>query len=142
MNAYTNEYEFTVYGHPTPKERPRFNHYTKTPYTPHKTQAYETAVRYSFLAKFKKPRKAEGYIEMRLQAYFEPPKSVSKTIRESMLLGEIRPDKRPDADNIIKAICDALNGLAYLDDKQVVSISLDKWYGEKEKVVVWIGEVA
>lgn len=39
-----------------------------------------------------------------------------------------RPDKKPDADNILKAVLDALNGVAYEDDRQVVEVLCIKKY--------------
>jgi Holliday junction resolvase RusA-like endonuclease len=50
------------------------------------------------------------------------------------------PCLKVDADNLIKVVCDALNGVAYIDDKQVVSVVMDKLWGEPEKVVVIIEE--
>jgi Holliday junction resolvase RusA-like endonuclease len=37
--------------------------------------------------------------------------------------------KKPDADNLIKSVCDALNMLVWRDDAQVVSVSVEKWIG-------------
>lgn len=54
---------------------------------------------------------------------------LSERARDAMLSGEIAPAKRPDMDNIIK-ILDALNGIAWIDDAQVVSILARKLYAE------------
>jgi Holliday junction resolvase RusA-like endonuclease len=51
------------------------------------------------------------------------------------------PMKKPDCDNIVKIILDALNGVAYTDDKQVVDVRCRKCYakpGEPGRVVVTI----
>ena len=58
-----------------------------------------------------------------------------------MLSGEIKPTKKPDADNIVKIICDALNNIAYKDDTQVVDLQVKKIYGGTEKVIVEIEEI-
>ncbi|RGS43528.1 RusA family crossover junction endodeoxyribonuclease [Coprococcus eutactus] len=58
--------------------------------------------------------------------------------REAMLQGKIRPLKKCDADNIAKIICDGLNGIAYPDDKQITSLSVEKWYSDNPKVIVII----
>ena len=58
-----------------------------------------------------------------------------------MHLLHIKPTKKPDADNIVKIICDALNGVAYKDDTQVVELDFKKVYGEFEKVIVEIVEL-
>ena len=49
-------------------------------------------------------------------------------------------DKKPDVDNIAKAVLDALNGIAYDDDKQITSLVIDKKYGEP-RIDVSMGEL-
>ena len=53
-----------------------------------------------------------------------------------MLNGELRPTKKPDCDNIAKVILDALNGIAYHDDSQVVELVVHKHYAETTRVNV------
>ena len=48
--------------------------------------------------------------------------------------------KKPDADNLAKAILDALNGVAYPDDAQIVTLTVRKRYGEADMVHVLIEE--
>ena len=51
------------------------------------------------------------------------------------------PTLKADADNIAKAVCDALNGIAYKDDKQIVSLTVLKvWTDGIERVEVDISE--
>ena len=57
-----------------------------------------------------------------------------------MAAGEVRPVKKPDGDNIIKIVTDALNKLAYHDDSQLVDISVSKFYSENARVEVLIQE--
>lgn len=58
-----------------------------------------------------------------------------------MLDNKIYPTVKPDTDNIAKSILDALNGIAYNDDKQVVTLIVQKWYAEVPSVSVMIKEV-
>jgi len=58
-----------------------------------------------------------------------------------MLDNKIYPTIKPDTDNIAKSILDSLNGIAYKDDKQVVMLTVEKWYAEVPSVSVWISEV-
>lgn len=56
-----------------------------------------------------------------------------------------RDTYKPDADNIAKAVLDAMNGLAFVDDSQVVSLSVtkhDRTHRESDIVTVEIEEVA
>ena len=52
-----------------------------------------------------------------------------------------RPTKKPDIDNVIKIITDALNGIAYDDDAQIVSLSATKFYDENPHVDVRLDDV-
>lgn len=58
-----------------------------------------------------------------------------------MLNGEILPTKKPDSDNIIKIILDALNGIAYHDDSQICSIHFEKKYAEIPVTKITIKEI-
>jgi Holliday junction resolvase RusA-like endonuclease len=55
-----------------------------------------------------------------------------------MIAGTERPTKKPDIDNIEKIIFDALNGIAYNDDSQIVSCWADKFYSTVPRVEVVI----
>ena len=59
-----------------------------------------------------------------------------------MLKNKIYATKKPDADNIIKIIADALNGVAYNDYKQIFMCSCEKYYTDGEPFVcVYIQEI-
>lgn len=49
---------------------------------------------------------------------------------------KIRPIKRPDLDNVLKAVSDALNKIAYKDDSQIVGAVLRKYYGDDARTEV------
>lgn len=69
-----------------------------------------------------------------------PPKSVSKKKQKQMLEGEILPLKKPDMDNIVKVVVDALNGVAYHDDTQVILVSAKKAYSAMEGLDITVEE--
>lgn len=54
---------------------------------------------------------------------------------------ELRPTKKPDLDNVIKSILDALNKVAYHDDTQIVSLSMEKFYSDSPRVEVTINSI-
>lgn len=83
----TMTYKFTVYGKPQPKQRPRFNKYTGATYTPKETRLYETEVKYYFLKEYRRPIKLDGALTVKIDAYFEPPKSTAKAVRERISPG-------------------------------------------------------
>ena len=54
--------------------------------------------------------------------------------------GVINPQTKPDADNIAKIICDALNNIAYKDDTQIIELTVVKRYALEPKVKVTLNE--
>ena len=125
-------------GEPVAKGRPRVTR-TGIAYTPAKTKGYENLVKMCYMEQCNN-LKLEGELQAAVIAYFQIPKSASKKKQKQMEEGEIRPTKKPDADNILKAVLDALNGLAYKDDSQIVSVGIEKWYSHEPKVEVVICE--
>lgn len=141
--------EFTVPGEPQSKGRPRFYHNGKfvRTYTPSDTVNYENLVKLAWMQRaedqFSDPiRKLTGAIKAEIWAFFPIPKSASKKKQTQMLQDEIRPiTVKKDLDNICKAILDALNGIAYDDDRQVVVIYASKHYSENPRVEVTLEEL-
>jgi Holliday junction resolvase RusA-like endonuclease len=74
---------------------------------------------------------------MKITAYFKPAESLSKRKKENLILNRWC-DKKPDLDNIAKAVCDALNKIAYEDDSQITFMMLSKEYSEEDKIEVEI----
>lgn len=122
---------------PQGKARPRVTRHGA--YTPAKTKAYEREVAMAWKQQHG-GWYADRQIAVMIAAYFEPPKSVSKKKRAQMLSGDIRPTVKPDADNIAKAVCDALNGVAYKDDAQIVILGVRKAYADIAHVKVLISD--
>lgn len=120
--------EFVVEGEPQGKARPRFSRRSGTVYTPAKTAKYEKEIRDSFLAAGGKLIPEGSYVLVTIDAYFEIPKSYTKRKRLACERNINRPDKKPDIDNVLKVVLDALNGVAYVDDKQVIGVICRKWY--------------
>lgn len=128
---------FEVPGKPQGKARARTTRYGT--YTPEKTVLYENLIKVCY-------RQVTDYyteepLHMTIEAVFEPVKSTSKVRRKKMLEGEIKPSKKPDIDNIAKVVLDALNGVAYKDDTQVISLAVTKRYGPFNKLNVILRSV-
>lgn len=133
--------KFSVPGKPFGKQRPKFSRagqYVKT-YTPDETTSYENWVRLMYSNAAKGKMFPDGaMLDVRIIAYYEVPKSVSKKKRKEMLEHRVRPTKKPDWDNIGKIICDSLNLVAYHDDSAVVDAQVRKFYSENPRVDVTI----
>lgn len=134
--------EFTVDGEPVGKGRPRFTRNGHA-YTPEKTADYEQLVKLSFRNKYPdfKPILKVIPLSVVICAEFPIPASFCKNARLEAKRGTKKPTKKPDADNIAKSICDALNGLAYHDDSQIVELTVHKKYSSSPCVKVCIGEL-
>ena len=107
------KYEFEVPGTIKGKGRPRVNSYTCQVYTPTTTKDYEYLVEQYFLLKYPKFKPLEGRVEVNIKAVFAIPKSTKKQDTEKMLENTISPTKKPDIDNIVKIILDAMNKFAF-----------------------------
>lgn len=137
---------FTIPGKPQGKARARtfYNPKTKgmSSMTPEKTVLYENLISTCYLQAAGEERFSdEDYLLVRIQAYFELAKSISKKKREEMLQGMILPAKKPDIDNIVKSVLDALNQVAYRDDTQVVELHVRKQYSDRPRVEVCIEKI-
>ena len=75
-------------------------------------------------------------VRVKITACFSIPESAAKKRRAMMIAGDIAPTKKPDFDNIQKIICDALNGVAYHDDSQIVKADIEKVYSTTPHVEV------
>ena len=134
------EISFTIYGEPVAQGRPRAGR-TRSCHTilydPKKSRDFKNYVR--LVASQHKPDKLiDCEIEMIADIYRSIPKSMPKYKREKAQNGLLRPITKPDIDNYIKSIKDGLSGIIWADDKQVVSMTVRKWYSENPRVEVKI----
>lgn len=135
---------FTVEGKPQGKARAR-TFYNKRlgrmqSITPEQTKSYEDLIRWSYTAAGGKYL-GETTLQVDIRAYYPIPKAFSKAKTNDAVTQKLRPTTKPDCDNIIKVVLDALNGVAYYDDKQVICVSCNKYYGETGYLKVTITEV-
>lgn len=115
------------------KQRPKFSragNFIRT-YTPEQTINYENFVKMCWMNSG--AEKLKGNIIAVIVARFIIPQSYSKKKRKE-LNGGYCP-KKPDCDNIAKSILDALNGIAYDDDSQIIDLSVTKLYSAEEEGV-------
>ena len=129
---------FEIAGLAKGKARPRFRNAGRfvQPYTDKGTATWENYVRLCYINSG--GEKLNGNLTVLIQCNFPIPKSVSKK-KHAELLHAPYPHK-PDCDNLAKSILDALNGIAFDDDMQVVTLIVTKLYSDEVKTVVTIGE--
>ena len=134
---------YSVPGEPRGKGRPKFarrGNFVKT-YTDAKTASYEDQIRFYALKAMGDTKAIQGAVRVFISISMSVPKSYSKKRTEDCLNGSEKPLKKPDWDNVAKSICDAMNGIVYGDDTQIVEAHVTKQYAAQSQVVVLIQEV-
>jgi Holliday junction resolvase RusA-like endonuclease len=101
-------------------------------YTPAKTVNYEKRVKRVARIQLGAFKLLTGPIRLTVHAQFEPPKRAVKRTHHLT---------RPDVDNVVKSCFDALQGVVYADDKQVVELHARKDYGPEPLVEITIEEI-
>ena len=135
MESHAVRYKVTIPVKPTPKGRARVGKNGGTPWTPKQTIVAENWVRLKVNEAVGAPR-VEGPVAVRAEFIVPVPRSWSRAKRTDALQGRLHPVGRPDLDNYCKLVCDALNGIAWLDDSAVVTMDLVKRYGSEPGTVL------
>jgi len=104
---------------PVAKERPRTSFYSGSVYTPVKTCIFENHVKKLARLQFKNSLITFA-MSVKIVFRLERPKSVKREY----------PSVRPDIDNYIKSILDALQGIVFKDDGQIIKLYAEKIYSE------------
>lgn len=128
-------------GQPIAKGRPRVTTrggYART-YTPIKTRSYEARLQAAALDVMGDAPPLDGPLVVHAWAYFEPSKSWPEWKRQAAIGGSIEHTLRPDLDNLVKTI-DALNGIVWADDAQIVRLMAIKSYSLEPRFVVTVTE--
>lgn len=146
MNAPTfdlekiNTVRFVVPGKPVGKGRPRAAkrgaHITL--YTPKTTATYESTVALAASHAMAGRPPITGPAEVLMTLVLPVPKSWSKRKQADALAGQLMPTTKPDMDNVVKAVFDAVNGIVWTDDVQVVGLRVRKTYGATPCVQVTV----
>lgn len=131
---------FVIPGKPFAKQRPRASvmrlggqarvHMR----TPEQTVTFERQVGQIAAPLF--PVALAGPVRLVIEAIFEPAASWSGK-RRAAALGQ-RHTQKPDADNLLKAVSDGLNRIAWADDAQVAEIVMRKRWGMRAETVVTV----
>lgn len=136
--------QFIVEGKPQGKARARTFYNSREgkmkSITPAQTKSYEDLIRWKYKAAGGKYY-GEKTLQVNIEAFYPIPKGFSKAKVNDAIDGKLRPTTKPDCDNIIKVVLDALNSVAYYDDKQVLSVSCSKFYAQQGYLLVQIKEI-
>lgn len=120
--------EFEVPGKPFGKQRPRV--VSGHAFTPKETKNYENLIKITFQAAYPDHIPVNTGVRMDVRAVYPIPESWSKKKKMEAVAHLIHPTSN-DWDNVGKIVSDALNMVAYLDDRQVYDAHVHKEYGLK-----------
>ncbi|UUM20864.1 RusA family crossover junction endodeoxyribonuclease [Mycoavidus sp. SF9855] len=122
---------FIIPGQPVAKGRARsfVRNGNVAHYTPEKTACYENLVRLAAQQAMGEQTPIESAVALIVRAFLPIPSSWSLKKQQAAAIGIVKPTKRPDLDNIIKAIKDGANGVTWKDDSQVIDVCASKRYG-------------
>ena len=135
---------FTVPGQPQGKGRPKIvkiGGFSRMA-TPQKTVAYEGLIALAAQEAMAGRPMIDGPVSATIAIDCQVPESWSAKKRASALAGNLMPTTKPDADNVVKAVFDGLNGVAFRDDVQVVDLRVRKRYSATPGVRVELQAVA
>lgn len=129
---------FTIPGTPVGKGRPRFARRGNlvTTFTPEKTASYENLVKVKAEEAMVGRELISGAVAVTILLFITPPASWSNKKMLQALNHEIMPTTKPDIDNVIKGIFDAMNEIVWNDDKQVVDVTIRKRYANTARATV------
>lgn len=133
---------FQVEGNPKGKGRPRFSrvgNFTKV-YTDKQTLTYEAMIATFAKQAMGATEPLKTPVSVFLYVRLPVPQSYPKKRREACLSGLERPCKKPDIDNIAKTYLDAMNGIIFVDDTQVIDLHVKKLYSVVAGVDVMVME--
>lgn len=119
----------TIKGRPVPKGRPRV--FRGHAVTPRRTQQAEEQIQAMYRFQNLGEEPFTGPVEVHCIFCMPIAKTWSKRKKELAAQGWLRCTVRPDLDNLVKLVLDALNGIAYADDAQIVRIHAFKKYSEE-----------
>lgn len=126
-----------ITGDPVAKGRPRtvkLPDGSITTHTPKKSRRWEQDARMVAREQVGDMALHQGAVGIRVVAAFSIPKGWTKWKVEAALKGKVCHTVRPDGDNILKAVKDALNGIIWRDDSQVVRATVEKRYSDRPLV--------
>jgi Holliday junction resolvase RusA-like endonuclease len=135
--------KITIPGEAVPQGRPRFSTRGGFPraYDPAKSREFKSYVRLLAAQAMNGAPPIEGAVSLVVVIYRAIPKSFSKRKRHLALEGEVLPVTKSDLDNVVKSLTDAITGVIFRDDAQIVDLHACKLYDNTPRTEIQIAEV-
>jgi len=107
-------------------------------YTPKKTAQYEEIIKWHAIKEMGNRVPFDVAVIIVVIFNFSPPKSWSRKKKEEVITNHSFHAVKPDVDNLLKAVKDALNGIVYEDDKLVCQAIVSKQYSQIPSVHILV----
>jgi len=110
-------------------------------YTPSKTKEYEDVIKLYARNAIGNRLPLKCPLKMAITFCFLPPKSWSQKKKDEAIEGGVSHCSKPDLDNLIKAIKDALNNIVYEDDRLICKVKAFKKYANKNGIYIEVDKI-
>ena len=133
---------FKLDADPVGKQRARYarrGNFVQT-YTPDKTRNYEALLKEAAIEAMGSSEPLETPVSLYLYIRVPIPKSFSKKKVQDCLNGLEQPMKKPDSSNVLKSVEDAMNGVVYKDDCQIINHHMTRVYSTLAGVDICVKE--
>jgi Holliday junction resolvase RusA-like endonuclease len=137
VRAVADPITVIIAGEPVAKGRPRATR-RGILYTPAATRKFEAHGRLAAQLAMDGRPPIEAPVRIELLVELPVPASWSKRKSADAITGHVRPTSRPDVDNYLKALLDAINTIVVADDAQAVEVYAKKKFGVAPKMVATI----
>ena len=104
-------------------------------FTPNETLSAEQWVRVCWMEQIGRVF-LTGPLEVEVEITVQVPSSWRGEKVKKAMAGKLMPTGKPDLDNTAKLLLDALNGIAWRDDAQVVGLKVSKRYGSEPETLI------
>lgn len=136
--------KFTVPGPPIGQGRPRFTTiggHVKA-YDPAPSREHKETVRSLVIQAMEKKcfdiLPASMPVSVSIKSFRPVPQSKPTWFKRAAALNAVAPLTKPDADNLIKGLLDAMNGIVYADDKQIIDLHYSSAFTDKPRTEVTV----
>lgn len=136
--------KLVIYGDPVAQGRPRFSTaggFARA-YDPAKSRDYKDYIRLAAAEQMRGIPPLEGALALSVRVYRPMPKAFSRKKAAEAEQGALQPTTKPDLDNYVKGIKDALKNICWRDDGQIVAYRepFGKFYSATPRVEVDVWE--
>ncbi|MCG7406750.1 RusA family crossover junction endodeoxyribonuclease [Paenibacillus sp. ACRRX] len=132
---------FTIYGDPVAQGRPKFSTAggSAKAYDPKKSRDFKDYVKLA-ASEYAPKELLTDPLRLEIVFYRITPKSLSKKKASDAENGLLLPTTKPDIDNYLKGVKDALNGVIWRDDSCITDVVMSKRYSSRPRIVISISK--